>query len=116
MEMEITGKKIRRQAALVAVANGIYYGGGMKVAPGAVVDDGLLDVCVVADMPKIRILRLFPMIYSGRHLSRPEVEYLRTDKIRIECENGYINSDGEVIGRCPAEMALQQGSLTVIVP
>jgi diacylglycerol kinase (ATP) len=88
----------------------------MKIAPEAVADDGLFDVLVVEDMPRLKILRLFPMIYSGRHLSRSEVEYFRTGKIKISCEEGHINSDGEIIGSCPVEMVMHAGGITVIVP
>ena len=116
IEIETAETTIRKQALLVAVANGVYYGGGMKIAPEAVADDGLFDVCLVEDMPRFRILRLFPTIYSGRHISRPEVEYFRTGRIKIKCEGGYINSDGEIIGSCPVEMVIQPGSITVIVP
>ena len=116
MEMETGHKTIRKRAVLVAVANGIFYGGGMKIAPKAVVDDGLFDVCLVEDMRKMRILRLFPLIYPGKHLLRPEVEYFRAARIRIECSKGYINSDGEIIGPCPADMELRPGGLVVIVP
>jgi YegS/Rv2252/BmrU family lipid kinase len=116
IELETKDNIIRKRAALVAVANGMFYGGGMKIAPRAVVDDGLFDVCLVEDMRRLRILRLFPIIYSGRHLLRPEVKYFRTTRIRIECLGGYINSDGEIIGPCPADMVLQAGGLVVIVP
>jgi diacylglycerol kinase (ATP) len=116
MEIETAERTIRKQALLAAVANGVYYGGGMKIAPEAVADDGLFDVVVVEDMPRLKILRLFPMIYSGRHLSRPEVEYFKTGRIKIECEEGYINSDGEIIGSCPVEMVMHPGGITAIVP
>jgi YegS/Rv2252/BmrU family lipid kinase len=116
MEIETAERTIRKQALLIAVANGAYYGGGMKIAPEAAVDDGLFDVVVVKDMQRLKILRLFPMIYSGRHLSRPEVEYFRTGKIKISCEEGHINSDGEIIGSCPVEMAIHPGGITVKVP
>jgi len=116
MEIETDERTIRKQVLLAAVANGVYYGGGMKIAPEAVADDGLFDVLVVEDMPRLKILRLFPMIYSGRHLSRSEVEYFRTGKIKISCEEGHINSDGEIIGSCPVEMVMHAGGITVIVP
>jgi YegS/Rv2252/BmrU family lipid kinase len=116
MEIETAERTIRKQVLLAAVANGVYYGGGMKIAPEAVADDGLFDVLVVEDMPRLKILRLFPMIYSGRHLSRSEVEYFRTGKIKISCEEGHINSDGEIIGSCPVEMVMHAGGITVIVP
>ncbi len=116
LELEFQGETIKKQAVLIAVANGIFYGGGMKVAPDALLDDGLFDVCLVEGIPKLRILKLFPLIYSGKHLLRPEVEYFRTERIRIDCPRGYINSDGEVIGLCPADMVLLPKGLIIIIP
>jgi diacylglycerol kinase (ATP) len=116
IEIETEGAKKTKRVVLVAVANGAYYGGGMKIAPGAVADDGLFDVCLVENMSRLRMLLLFPSIYSGRHLSYPEVEYFRTRQISIKCKDGDINSDGEIIGRCPAEMVLHPEGMAVIVP
>jgi YegS/Rv2252/BmrU family lipid kinase len=116
IELETETEKIRKQATLVALANGKYYGGGMKIAPGAVPDDGLLEVYVVDGMSRLKILRLFPLIYSGRHTGRPEVRGFRAKSVNIRCQNGYINSDGEVIGQCPASFGIMPAALDVIVP
>ncbi len=116
IELETEDRKIKKQAVLVAVANGMYYGGGMKIAPGAVLDDGLFDVCLVEDMSKLKIMRLFPLIYSGRHLMRPETEYFRAREVRIKCQNGHINTDGGIIGRCPADLSMQPQCMSIIVP
>ncbi len=116
IELEAETETIRKQATLVALANGEYYGGGMKIAPGAVPDDGLLEVYVVDGMSRLKILRLFPLIYSGRHTGRPEVRSFKAKSVNIRCQNGYINSDGEVIGQCPASFGIMPAALDVIVP
>ncbi len=116
MEIETGSERINKQATLVAIANGIYYGGGMKIAPGAVLDDGLLEVYLVEGMSRLKILRLFPLIYSGRHLARPELKHFKARKLSIKCQNGYINSDGEIIGRCPASISIIPAALNVIIP
>ncbi len=116
MELDTGHGIMKKRAVLIAVANGIFYGGGMKVAPDAILDDGLFDVCLVEGISRLRILRLFPLIYSGRHLLRKEVEYFRAREIRIDCPGGYINSDGEILGPCPANMVLHPKGLTVITP
>src|SRR6266581_9286793 len=60
---------------LTAVANAPTYGGGMKIAPQAKLDDGKLDFCLITDIDKLKLFCLFPTVYFGRHLSIPEVEY-----------------------------------------
>jgi len=115
LEIETEDRAIKRQAVLIAVANGIFYGGGMKIAPHARMDDGLLDVCLVNSMTKWNIVRLFPLLFSGKHLFRPEVEYFKVKRINIECENGYINSDGEIPGKCPANFKVAADAIRIIV-
>ena len=56
---------------VVALANTPTYGGGIVIAPHARLDNGKLEVCVVGAMAKARLLRLFPSVYSGRHLDLP---------------------------------------------
>src|ERR1700680_964833 len=64
---------------VVAFANAPAYGGGIKIAPPARLDDGKLDICVVGSMGKMRLLRLFPTVYSGSHLSITEVKYFQAE-------------------------------------
>jgi diacylglycerol kinase family enzyme len=68
---------------LAAFANTPVYGGGMKIAPRAKLGDGRLDICVVGKVGRIRLLRLFPTIYFGRHLKAPEVEYFQASRVRL---------------------------------
>jgi len=65
---------------VVAFANTPTYGGGILIAPQARLDDGKLEICVVEAMAKMRLLRLFPSVYSGRHLDLPEVKYFAADR------------------------------------
>lgn len=116
LEIHTEQGTVSKQAALIAVANGSYYGGGMKIAPRARIDDGLLDICLVRNMPRNRIIALFPLLFSGGHLERPEVEYFNAKKIRVFCEKGFINSDGDIIGECPAEMHIEPSALRIIIP
>ena len=61
----------------VAVANSKAYGGGMYLAPDAALDDGLLDVVMTADVPRLRFLRLLPTVFKGEHVKQPGVAVLR---------------------------------------
>ena len=109
--------RIKEPAMLVALANAPSYGHGMRIAPRARMDDGKLDVCFVRRVSKLRLLRLFPVVFSGGHLSLPEVVYAQCSGLKIESERPLdIFGDGESIGRTPAEVRVRPGALRVIVP
>ena len=89
----------------------------MRIAPHAQLDDGLIDVCVVSSMAKPRLLRLFPSLYFGRHLSIPEVGYYQTSRLRIETEKPLdVYADGEYICRTPIEVTINPQALSVLIP
>jgi diacylglycerol kinase (ATP) len=96
-------------------ANAITYGGGMKIAPRAVLDDGKLDVCIVSDLDKFKLFCLFPTVYFGRHLEIPEVEYFQAGRLRIETEMPVdVYADGEFVCRTPVEVSVAERVLTVV--
>ena len=104
-------------AMVVAFANTPTYGGGLSIAPDARLDDGKLEICVVEAMAKVRLLRLFPSVFSGRHLTLPEVRYLQADRLRIETEKpSEVYADGEYVCSTPVEVRVEAGALRVIVP
>jgi diacylglycerol kinase (ATP) len=104
------------QPTLVAAfANTPFYGGGMKVAPRANLDDGLLDVCIVAAVSPLRLLRLFPRVYAGRHLGIREVEYFQAERVRVETEEPQdIYADGEFVCRTPVEVSVEKAALKAV--
>jgi len=106
------------QPVLVAVfANTPVYGGGMKVAPTAKMDDGLLNVCVIRDIAKLKLLSVFPSVYLGKHLGIREVDYFPAARARIETDRPLeIYADGERICRTPVEIGVAAQALRVIVP
>ena len=100
---------------LAAFANTPLYGGGMKIAPKARMDDGLLDVCIVGGVDPLRLLRLFPTVYSGNHLNVREVEYFHATRVRVETDQPLdVYADGEYVCATPAEVAVQEKALKVI--
>ena len=104
-------------AMVVAFANTPAYGGGILIAPQARLDDGKLEICVVEAMAKSRLLRLFPSVYSGRHLNLPEVKYFQADRLRIATEKpSQVYADGEYICSTPVEVTVERAALKVIVP
>ena len=102
---------------VAAFANTPSFGGGMKVAPQAKIDDGLLDICIVGAVSPLRLLRLFPSVYSGHHLSIPEVEYFQTSRVRVETEHPLdVYADGEYVCRTPVEVGVHRAALKIVAP
>jgi len=112
-----SGDSMREEKVFfAAIANTPYFGGGMKVAPRAKLDDGLLDVCVVGEMSKFRLLRNFPKIYSGRHLGVGGVSYFQTESVRVETDGPQaVYADGEYVGETPVQATVVPKALRVIV-
>lgn len=106
-----------KRIMVAAFANAPTYGGGMKIAPQAKLDDGRLDICIVGEINKFVLLGLFPTIYFGRHLSIPQVEYFQTERLRIRTQSPTdVYADGEYVCRTPIEVSVAQKALRVIVP
>jgi diacylglycerol kinase (ATP) len=102
---------------LAAFANTAIYGGGMKIAPQARMDDGQLDVCVIGGVDPFKLACMFPTIYFGRHLRIREVEYFQAARLRVETEKPLdIYADGEYICRTPVEVSAERGVLRVVHP
>ncbi|TQV72315.1 diacylglycerol kinase family lipid kinase [Aliikangiella marina] len=102
MIIEVDGKKFERQGVFVEVANSTYTGTTFLMAPKAKLDDGLLDVIILNDITKFRMLKLFRSIYDGSHIHYDEVEYLQAKSIKIiEEKPGQLIPDGEVLGKTP---------------
>jgi len=100
---------------LAAFANTSTYGGGMKIAPRARMDDGRLDVCVVGSVDPFMLFCKFPTVYFGRHLNIREVEYFQASRLRVETETPLnVYADGEFVCRTPVEVSVQCGALKVL--
>jgi len=98
----------------VLAMNGDYTAGGMRAAPDAKLDDGLLDVVLIGDVTKADFVRTFPKIYRGRHLSHPKIELLRGPSVRVETEHPLpVVLDGEQPGTTPATFELLPRALRV---
>jgi YegS/Rv2252/BmrU family lipid kinase len=96
-EINFDGEIMKLKFLLLAVANGKYYGGGMLVTPQAQVDDGMFDICLVKDMSRLKILRVFPKLIKGVHGSLKEVSFRRCNKVIINSKDTIpMNVDGEI--------------------
>ncbi|HET8980498.1 MAG TPA: diacylglycerol kinase family protein [Solirubrobacteraceae bacterium] len=101
----------------VAVANSSYYGGGMKLAPDASLDDGMLDVVIILKMRKLRFLRLLPTVFNGAHVRQPEVQLARARTIQISSSQPYtMFADGDPIAELPVTIRVLAGAVRALVP
>ena len=101
----------------VAVANSKAYGGGMLLAPGARLDDGLLDVVTIGRMPKLRFLANLPRVFRGTHVALDLVTLERAGEVEIACDRPFtVYADGDPIARLPARVRAIPRALEVLVP
>jgi diacylglycerol kinase (ATP) len=110
---------LRREAPMhdVIVANGNWHGGGMKLAPDARQDDGLFDIVIIGDVTKVDFLTTAPKLYSGRYLSHPKVELLRSSSVAVSATEPLpLEVDGEPIGATPARFEVVPAALRLRVP
>lgn len=114
--MELDGEEWSTDAMLVTIGNAPSYGGGMKVTPDAELDDELLDVMVVKPISKVRLLMVFPKVYSGAHVRLPYVEVRRARRVRVEAESITCYVDGERLGPLPQSFEAVPAALRVFVP
>lgn len=104
-------------AWLVAIGNAHRYGSGLKIVPEARLDDGLLDICLVRKMSKLKLLCALPTVFWGGHVGLKQVEYFRSAGVRLESNPPLdIYADGERVCQTPAEFSVIGSALNVIVP
>ncbi|MEV7542583.1 diacylglycerol kinase [Streptomyces sp. NPDC089915] len=108
------GPVIETEATLVAVGNGTSYGGGMRICADAEPDDGLFDVTVVGDCSRTTLLKVFPQVYRGTHLTHPAVTVHRAAKVVLEAPELTAYADGEPLGPLPVTAECVPGALRLI--
>jgi YegS/Rv2252/BmrU family lipid kinase len=115
--LTVDGERHEVRGWSVGVANSQAYGGGMYVAPHALLDDGKLEVLAKSETSKLRFLRDLPAVFKGDHLDLPSVHSFQGEEIRIESDRPFdVYADGDPIGRTPATVRVTPGVLRVIVP
>jgi YegS/Rv2252/BmrU family lipid kinase len=103
----------------IAVANGRYFGGGLKIAPYANIDDGTLDLVLLDNVPFSRLLRDVRSIYSGNHSDLPYLRHIRARSVTLRpCSSHpvYLDMDGEGIGQLPATLEVIPSALRIGLP
>jgi diacylglycerol kinase (ATP) len=114
LRIVLDGEELDRRALLVAIANGPFYGGGMRICPDAAPDDGWLDLCVVGDVSRLTAIRELPNLYRGTHVRNPAVSVHRARRVEVGGEEPtHIHLDGEPFGALPLRVEIHPASLEV---
>ncbi|MHA7220797.1 diacylglycerol/lipid kinase family protein [Arthrobacter sp. RHLT1-20] len=108
------GERWQQGAMLISVANGQSIGGGMKVTPDAVLDDGYLDLFIVGPLSRIGLLAVFPKVFSGGHTGHPAVHIRRVRSVELAADNVVAYADGERIGALPLTIEVVPGAVRVL--
>ncbi|MFW6034779.1 MAG: diacylglycerol/lipid kinase family protein [Halothermotrichaceae bacterium] len=109
---ELMNKKINS----VMVANGRFFGGGIKIAPFASPENGVFDIVILGDLSKREIVYNLARAYKGKHVSHPKVDIIKGRKIEVESSTKMIvEVDGEIIGYLPGSFQIIKSKLPVLV-
>jgi diacylglycerol kinase (ATP) len=104
------------EAMLVAVGNGPSYGGGLRICEGAEMTDGLLDVVIIKPISKAGLLRVYPRLFKGTHVTHPAYEHHRAKRVSVAAARVVAYADGERIGPLPLTVDAAPAALDVRVP
>ena len=112
--LEINGEVINSNNVFITISNSRYTGTSFLIAPTAEIDDGLMDVTILENLSRGRLLRLFPTIYDGRHVEYDEISTYKAGTIRIDSPASMLlGPDGEFCGSSPAEITCLHRDLTI---
>jgi diacylglycerol kinase (ATP) len=112
-QVEIDGQDFSGEYLLVAVANARGFGGGMKVAPDAVIDDGLFDVVLIKPLSRLALLAIYPRVFTGTHVTDPRVVLHRGAEVLVATEGIVAYADGEPMTAMPIRAVLAPRSVAV---
>ncbi len=116
-ELLADGEPVTNTGYSVAACNSGRYGGGMLLAPDALLDDGLLDIVMIGEQPKRAFLRTLPKVFSGAHVHHPAVRVLRARELRVDADRPFVvYADGDPIGETPLTLRVIPHAVRVLVP
>ena len=113
--LDLDGEVRRLDAMLVAVGNGPSFGGGLRITEGALLDDGLLDVVIIRPMSRPGLIRTYPKLFKGTHVTHPQYEHHLVRSVTIAAPGITTYADGERFGDLPLTVSCAPGALTVYV-
>ncbi len=118
VKIKFDGQEIHSKILFIAISNGKIYGGRFKITPEAILDDGLLEVCVVEEMGRFKYLSIIPKVFKGTHASIKGVNFYRAKEVVIQSSEPVLAQvSGEVIeGQKEFTITLLPKSLKLIVP
>ncbi|MGP8241505.1 MAG: diacylglycerol/lipid kinase family protein [Solirubrobacteraceae bacterium] len=117
IELDPPGERHAFTGYTIAAANSKAYGGGMLLAPDALLDDGLLDVVAIERVGKLRFLANLPKVFAGTHVRLPSVRVFRATEVVIRADRPFtMYADGDPIGELPLRVRALHGALTMLVP
>ena len=121
LRIEVDDTAVEGRVTFAAIANGKFFGGGMKVAPDADVQDGQFEVVVLEDMPKLELAAKIRHVYRGTHIHLSQVKCFRGSKVRVSIADAsrrspmYLDLDGECPGRLDCKFFILPQALRIIV-
>ncbi|KAA1429506.1 diacylglycerol kinase [Nocardioides antri] len=113
-ELDLDGEHQQIEATLVAVGNGPSFGGGLRIAEGASLDDGLLEVIVIGPVTKPELVRTYPKLFKGTHVHHPQFSRHRVRRVTVACPGIVGYADGERFGALPLTVECVPGALKVL--
>ncbi len=114
--IEIDGKKETAKVLSIMVGNGNYLGGGMNVAPNAIMDDKLFDVTIIGDIGKLNLIKSLPMLYNGTIGDHPKVRFARASTVSVDLkERILVQADGELLGEGPVSFRIVPAALNIVI-
>jgi len=118
VKIKFDGKEIHSKILFIAISNGKFYGGRFKITPEAILDDGLLEICLVEEMGRFKYLSIIPKVFKGTHASIKGVNFYRAKEVVIQSSEPVLSQvSGEVIeGQKEFTITLLPKSLKLIVP
>jgi YegS/Rv2252/BmrU family lipid kinase len=115
--VDVDGERDEFAGWSVAAANSGFYGGGMRLAPDARLDDGALDVVTVAACSRLRHLTTLPRVFRGTHVRAPYITVRRGAEVRVSANRPFtVYADGDPIGSLPVTLRAVPAALRVLLP
>lgn len=116
LDVVIESDSCHREAKVCAVlvANGRYFGGGMKIVPAADLADGRLDLAILGELGKADLLRTLPKVFWGGHVGHPKFRHDPVREVHVSsASSALVELDGEVVGRTPVSFRILPNALLV---
>lgn len=114
-KLEVDGKLYEYNGVFTNFSNSVWIGGNMKFSPNSIIDDGLAECLVLEDLPKKDLLKVFPKVFEGNHLTVPQLSVYKGKHFKVWSDSPKIcNPDGEIFGVTPLELTVLQKEIRML--